>query len=322
MNAVPAISVIVAAYNAGKFMRSIVDDILDQTFSDFEVLMIDDGSTDNTGPICDDYARRDPRIRVFHEPHHGVTHARQVAIEHAKGNYMIRIDTDDRLEQVAFERMYQTIVATNADLLICDYREVTASGTIYKEQKPSALTPNAIANDLLEGQLFGALWNKMFKMSCIKNKEICFHQNLDLREDIVFVLDVLPHIRHIAYHPKAYYLYDKRANINSLSNTYLAEDKHYYDQEVLWYSAALDCSLISVSNRRRLVNNLLNYAYITLTGKFYTSAEWNELFAPHAKLFEEAKKSYKQKIVHQALNGHFRTASLLRRIIASLRGKA
>lgn len=319
MNSVPIISVIVSVYNAETFMHRAVDGLLAQTLSDYEVLIIDDGSTDGTGEVCDDYARKDPRIRVFHEQHQGVTHARQLAIDQARGKYFIRIDADDQIYPEMLEDMYQALEEADADMLICDYKEISNNGLIYRKQKPTALTPTAVANDLLERRLFGALWNKMFKTSCLKDKSIRIHENLDLREDIVFVLDMLPHIENIVYMPQAYYLYDKGMNANSLSNTYLTENRHYYDQEVLWLKAALDCPLINIGIRKRFIGSLLNYAYVTLSGKFYSAEEWMTMFTPCINLFKEVENTYKRKIVMWALDGHYKTASLIRSCIARIR---
>lgn len=319
MNAL--VSVIVAAYNAEAYLRQCLEGILNQTFRNYEVLLVDDGSTDATASICDEYAKRDERIRVLHEQHQGVTISRQVAFSHAHGKYLLRIDADDQTAPMMLEEMVQTIEATDADLLICDYLELLAEGTTYKQQCPSALTPAAIANDLLECRLFGALWNKLIKSSCVKDNAIRLHEDLDLREDIVFLLDLLPSIGKIAYLPRAFYTYDRKANANSLSNTYLQETRHYYDQEILWYKAALDCPLIYNENRQRFESSLLNYAYITLSGKFFSISEWMAMFKPYMETFRKTDKSYKRGMVIWALEGHFSTASLLRRMIAHFRGK-
>ena len=316
----PSISVVLAAYNAKAYIRNAIEGVLAQTLSDFELLIVDDGSTDGTDKLCDEYAKNDARIRIFHEQHRGVTHARQVAICHARGKYIIRIDADDKTAPYMLEEMLYAAEEANADMLICNYWELSTKGCVSITQQPSGLSPATVANDLLEGRLFGALWNKMFRTSCIKKNNIHFHQGLDLREDIVFVLDTLPYIERIAYLPKAFYTYDRHANANSLSNTYLTENRHYYEQEILWHKAALDCPLINSDNKRRFMSGLLNYAYITLSGKFYSAEEWTAVFQPCYEMFREVGASYKRRMVLWALKGHFSSASLLRRVIALFRG--
>lgn len=89
------VSIIVPVYNAEKYLSRCVDSILSQTMKDFELLLIDDGSQDESGRICDEYSEKDARVRVFHKPNGGVSSARNLGIDHAKGKYIIFIDSDD-----------------------------------------------------------------------------------------------------------------------------------------------------------------------------------------------------------------------------------
>ena len=162
----------------------------------------------------------------------------------------------------------------------------------------------------------------MIRRTCIFNSDTRFRQGLDVREDIIFLLDLLPHIEHIAYLPKALYIYNKYANTHSLSNTYLTESRHYYEQEILWHQAALDSPLINEENKRKMVNSLLNDAYITLSGKYFSAEEWKRLFVPYTETFNRLEKSYKQRMVAMSLNGHFLLASFFRRMIVLVRRKA
>ena len=94
----PKISVIVPVYNTAKYLHRCLDSILQQSFKDFEVLLVDDGSTDNSGEICDEYAAKDSRVRVFHKENGGVASAREIGIENAVGLYSIHVDSDDWTE--------------------------------------------------------------------------------------------------------------------------------------------------------------------------------------------------------------------------------
>ena len=316
----PKVSVIIAAYNAEKYLSQGIDGIINQTFRNFEILLVNDGSTDATPGICDEYAQKDSRIRVFHERHQGVAHARQKGIENAKGEYTIHIDADDIVDPDMLNDMLKTAEETNADLLICDYKEKNNKGTYLREQKPTDLTPKAIVNDLVCGHLYGALWNKLIKTSCYIENNIKFRKDLHMREDMFFLLDVLTHIETISYLPKAYYTYDRSGNINSLTNTYLTENRHYYDQEILWCKTALDSPLINDRNKERLLAKLLNYAYITLSGHHYSEQEWKKAFHPFIEEFRHMKRTYKRTIVMGALSDHYSIASMLRRTIAIIKG--
>lgn len=314
----PRFSVIIALYNAEFYIINCIKGLLEQSLQDWELLLIDDGSTDGTARICDELAKKDVRIRVFHEQHQGVSHARQVGINNVRGEYTIHVDVDDAVSPTMLDEMYQAAKNTNADMLICDYTELNGDGSIYHSQKPSDLTKENVANGLIEGKLYGALWNKLIRTVVFRDNQIRFHKELKMREDMFFLLDVLPYVERIAYLPKAFYTYNRTNNRDSLSNTYLREDRNYFEQEILWHIKALSNSLISHKQRSRLRNSLLNDAYITLKGDIYTKEGWNNVFAPFQQEILSADKSYKSFLVNWALNGHYLSASVLRRVLAFL----
>lgn len=315
----PFVSIIVVTYNAECYLTSCIAGLLAQTFQNFELLLVDDGSTDNTGVIGDGYAKQDARVRVFHAQHQGVAHARQVGIEHASGEYTIHIDADDWIGPTMLEEMAHAAEAEEADMLICDYREKRSDGIFYHKQQPSVLTKEAVANDLVEGRLYGALWNKLIKTSVFRDNHIGFRQELNMREDMFFIFDLLPFVGKVAYLPKAYYTYDRTNNSASLTNTYLKEDDNYYNQEIRWHKAALESSLIGVEQKRKLRNSLLNYAYITLEGMIFDRSEWLSMFSHLRNEFSMVKASYKKMLVETALGGHYSIAHAIRRMLVFIK---
>lgn len=321
MNKLPQISIISALYNAKAYLRPCIEGVLAQSYSGWELLLIDDGSTDGTTDICDEYAAKESRIRVFHELHQGVAHARQVGIDHARGKYTIHIDADDHIEPMMLEEMLREAENADADMLICDYTELNREGRLYHVQKPSALTKESVANDLVKGKLYGALWNKIIRTAVFRDNGVGFRQDLRMREDMFFILDVLPYVDCITYLPKAFYTYDRTNNTSSLTNTYLREDRNYYDQEIRWHETALKNTLVSDMQKSRLREGLLNYAYITLTGDIYTKEEWREVFAPFRQTFSLVSGSYKKLLVCWAQNGHYSSASALRRMLSYMGGR-
>ena len=126
----PAISVIVPIYNAEKTLRKCVDSLLAQTFQDYEILLIDDGSPDQCGAICDEYAKLDSRVRVIHQENQGVSAARQCGMDNAQGEYTIHADPDDWVEPEMLEELYKKAKEDDAYMVICDFYENT-----YKGQK-------------------------------------------------------------------------------------------------------------------------------------------------------------------------------------------
>lgn len=142
----PQISIIIPIYNVERYLRQCIDSILAQTFTDFELLLIDDGSPDGCPAICDEYAEKDARIRVFHKQNGGVTSARNKGLDNAKGNWIIYIDGDDWIEPTYVEELYNAAINNEADIAICAFRFVYEDGssviehpTIWDDNKQASL---------------------------------------------------------------------------------------------------------------------------------------------------------------------------------------
>ena len=116
----PKLSVIVPVYNTEKYLRECIDSILAQTFTDFELILVDDGSTDSSGAICDEYAAKDPRIQVIHQENGGVTRARKAAMKIAAGKWISFIDSDDWISPTMFDTMLEKVFTGATQIIICD----------------------------------------------------------------------------------------------------------------------------------------------------------------------------------------------------------
>lgn len=117
----PTISVIVPVYKVEPYIHQCIDSILAQTYTDFELILVDDGSPDNCGLICDEYAKQDDRIRVIHQENRGLSAARNAGIDVAKGEYLTFIDSDDWITAHYLEKLYTAAINTDADIVCCDY---------------------------------------------------------------------------------------------------------------------------------------------------------------------------------------------------------
>src|SRR5699024_11028352 len=115
----PKISIISTVYNTGKFLPLAVQSILAQTFTDFELLLVDDGSTDGSGAVCDELARGDARVRVFHQPNGGPAHARNTGLDHARGAYVGFVDSDDLIDPAMYETLYRAVQRPGVRLAAC-----------------------------------------------------------------------------------------------------------------------------------------------------------------------------------------------------------
>ena len=132
------ISVIVPVYNAEKYLRECLDSIVNQTYKNIEIILVDDGSTDGSGAICDEYADKDVRIKVIHSTNKGVTAARINAFKTSSGDYITFVDADDFLDCNMFKKMLDTIMEDNTDIIVCQYINYDSK---TKKQEKSMLRP-------------------------------------------------------------------------------------------------------------------------------------------------------------------------------------
>ncbi len=162
------ISVIVPVYNVEPYIRQCVDSIINQTYKNLEIILVDDGSPDNCGKICDEYATKDARIKVLHIENGGPAVARNAGLDIATGNYIGYIDSDDYIEPDMYETLYNAMIRTDAGLVVCNWFEGTESNwvknTVYP--KKEILTPNE-AFEAFYNSMY--VWNKLYRKDVVKN---------------------------------------------------------------------------------------------------------------------------------------------------------
>lgn len=311
------ISIIVPLYNASSYLHHSLDTLLYQPFHDIEIILVDDGSTDESPAICDEYASKDGRIKVFHEVHSGVANSRQVGLDNAHGDYILYIDADDVVGSDMISDMYHKAVEENADMVICDYQELTHDGEIYRKQEPTALEGAAVLNDILNGKIYGALWNKMMRRDWLMKTNASFPQELTMREDLIFLSQCLPYARKIAYIAKANYGYERR-NTSALTSNYVNESPSYYNQECLWVNLILKNKFIYATTRTRLETYYFTLAYITLLKGLFDKRLWNKYFLSHERLLDYGI-GFRKHIVSLAYRGHFNLSQILRTFISKIK---
>lgn len=211
----PKISVIVPVYKAENYLHRCVDSLLAQTFQDFEILLVDDGSPDRSGEICDEYARKDNRVRVFHKENGGVSSARQCGMDNAVGEYTIHADPDDWVEPNMLEELYKKAKEEDADMVICDFYEEREGKTIYVRQQPSSLEHETVLRELFQ-QLHGSCCNKLVRRVCYSRSGVKFPMELSFCEDLYVNACLVSKDVKIAYVNKAFYHYDQTVNAESL----------------------------------------------------------------------------------------------------------
>lgn len=237
----PAISVIIPVYNVESWLRRAVGSLQNQTCTSYEILLVDDGSTDGSGALCDKLADDDVRIRVIHQENQGAAAARNAAIEIARGDYLYFMDGDDWCDRTMLKDMYRVASEHNLDLLITGftidtyyddegkyYRELrNAPDRIFKSQEEF----RANACQLFDAQLLYAPWNKLYRRSYIKEKDIRFPGTF--WDDLPFNLDVMREVERVGCIDGHYYHF-LRARAESENTKYRPDMYDKREEEHRW----------------------------------------------------------------------------------------
>ena len=202
-----------------KLMRKCLDSILAQTFTDFECLLIDDGSTDGSPTICDEYAQKDARIKVYHKPNGGLSDARNYGLERAQGKYSIFADPDDWVDAKGLDQFYEKAVETDADMVMCDIYYNDPYRQSYSSQKPSALDHYSVLKDILSDKVQGFTVIKLIKTELYTRFNLKYPIGIYGCEDQYTICKLLKNNIHIEYVPIAFYHYMFYSN-NTLSRKY------------------------------------------------------------------------------------------------------
>ena len=215
------ISIIVPVYNTEKYLPACLDSIVNQSFNDFELILVNDGSTDNSKKICDEYAKTDRRIKVVNTENQGVSAARNTGIICSSGEYICFVDSDDTLDKDYLSILLGHIIQSY-DLVLCGYYvekdSIVENKIIFSSNKYDVVDRNQIFF-IVEKFLFSAPWCKIFKSSIIKGNNIKFNEDMSLGEDLVFNFDYLNHVKHIFIINKCLYHYSTD-NASSLLRQY------------------------------------------------------------------------------------------------------
>lgn len=177
----PKITIIVPVYKVEKYLRRCLDSIVNQTFTDWECILIDDGSPDDSGKICDDYFQKDTRFRVFHQENQGVSAARNKGLNEARGEWIGFVDSDDWIEKDMYEIAYKKVVEENADLVQWNYI-IEKKNLSIKTTKPDKIFSLEDANIYW----FSSNCNKLIRSKIVMENDIRFPVGIKIGEDKVF----------------------------------------------------------------------------------------------------------------------------------------
>lgn len=198
----PAVSIIVPVYNAQKTIGRCIESILNQEFTDFEVILVNDGSKDASGAICDEYAAKDSRIRVIHKENTGVSDSRNLALDEARGEYLQFMDSDDWITTDATSLLYRAAKEYQCDMVIADFYRVVGQRVSQKGDIDDdiLMTREEFASHMMENPAdfyYGVLWNKFFKREIIEKYHLRMDKDISWCEDFMFNLEYIRHAESV-----------------------------------------------------------------------------------------------------------------------------
>lgn len=255
------ISVIAPIYKVEKYLPRCIESILNQTYKDIELILVDDGSPDNSGKICDEYASKDERVKVIHKKNEGVSKARNTGIECAQGEYFFFIDSDDYIDEVTLEHLYDVASKNDFDCVACGLRYVYEKDNRTEEYPlPQAEVYdwdniNSIYEKLLSFHGFDGIYAKLYKTEIAKRNQIKNAEHLCILEDGSFVFDMYRHCKRVAFVENCYYNYIQTLSSSLMKkyNDNVKDAIEYYFNSSKWILSHLShenkdryfCSLFS-----------------------------------------------------------------------------
>ncbi|MPM21155.1 hypothetical protein SDC9_67598 [bioreactor metagenome] len=275
----PIISIIVPVYKVEAYIGKCLISIKKQTLSNFEAILVDDGSPDNCGKICDKFVARDARFRVIHQENGGISNARNNALAIARGEYIAFVDPDDYIASDMYEKLYNEIVRTEADIVICDYFRVEQGKPVPHTsfEKNIVLTSKETLRLLADDSLTSYMWCKLYKKELFK--EVRFIEGYSF-EDLAILHELVHNAKRISYLRECLYYYF----INPKGMVANLTAKNEYDHFIAWY--------------RRLIFLREHYPeYVELTYNSFINcgarAYWLCAYRKKNELAKEARKLLK-----------------------------
>lgn len=272
------ISVVLPIYNAENCLRRCIDSVLCQTCRNIEIVLIDDGSKDSSGNLCDEYAKNDNRVKVVHKENGGVSSARNKGLEVATGEYIMFLDSDDTFDPSACEVLLKTITEKKAECVICGTKE--PDGNCWTPGKACDYTSSGEFRkdfvEWLDTELLSPIWNKIYKREKILTQ---FCQDMSFGEDLCFTLNYLKNCERISFITDTLHFHD---NVKKDSLTHTFKSSRFKDIECV-QTAILDFAGTGANNALfgKYVRDCIDYMYsvystplISVVEKLRLLKEW------------------------------------------------
>lgn len=284
------ISIIIPIYNVEKYLEKCLDSILNQTYKNLEIILIDDGSTDNSPNICNSYCEKDKRIKIIHKNNEGVSSARNKGIELSKGKYIVFIDSDDYVSNEHIEVLYDCIISNNVDLVISNLIDISEDGIILNNEEKESFLMNkdqCLKELLSEDNFYHLCCGNIYRKDLLE--KIRFNCKYRIAEDLDFLYRYIKQISSAYFLSKNTYYYLKREG--SATNSIYSEK---------WNDELKICNFI-ISEMVELENNFHKYAkrkYIRLN---INQAYRFELNKNQTKILKNNIKIYKNEMFNSKL---------------------
>ena len=264
----PKFSVIIPVYNAKKWLVRCVDSILGQTFIDFELLLIDDGSNDKSDEICDEYAKKDNRVKVFHKENGGVSSARNLGLDNANGEWVCFCDADDWVLS-EWLQVFSQLISGNEDILFSGYISIYngVKDKVYIENRYSSKEEFVLSCGTEE--IWGYIWCKCFKKSIIDKNNLRFNTNYSIWEDTSFIYKFMKFANNFKITEATFYCYNRP----DYTKKYLSSDKYNCCMEILQDIAEMFPDV----KQSQLHKYYVGILYKSLI-KYYTTGSYNTAF--------------------------------------------
>jgi len=194
------ISVIIPVYNVEPYIRKCLDSVINQTYTNLEILCINDGSIDSSGKICDEYAKKDGRIRVFHQPNQGVAAARNIGLRNITGQYIGFVDSDDWIEPYMYEVLYKSLVDNNVTFSVVSFSMDYDDRIEFAQPREKIKDNQVLTREEMLLYAFRAfhyagfnlvLWNKLFSTEFLLRNGIFFDESTKISDDVIFTTQII-----------------------------------------------------------------------------------------------------------------------------------
>lgn len=302
----PLISVIVPVYRAEKYLTDCVESILRQSLSDFELLLIDDGSPDRSGAMCDTYCQKDTRLHVIHKENGGVSSARNMGLDHARGKYVVFVDSDDYLGENYLQALYavQQAAQKRKTFVIADYQPFSPDGLVPRNFSSAFIA--SLGGEKNDAEVFKRLvfnfivfppYCKLYQREIIDKNGLRFNQELRSAEDFDFNCRYIRYIEQIIYTPSVQYYYRVDYKKYRPSNDGILGKSEILSAHIMAHGIS------EIAKRMGVAQEVMPEIYRWTANKHYLN-RLEMLFAPNERIgFRVRKRLYKQLISDEIYYG-------------------